>query len=42
MSFFIRGSPGRFGGRGKNTFWQRGNMRPRFSIHFDANPQELN
>jgi hypothetical protein len=40
MSFFSRGSNGR--GRGRNNFWQRGNRRPRFSIHFDVDPQELN
>jgi hypothetical protein len=42
MSFFSRGSHGRGGGRGRNNFWQRGNKRPRFSIHFDVDPQELN
>jgi len=29
-------------GRGRNSFWQRGNRRPRFYIHFDVDPEELN
>ena len=36
MSFFSRGSHGR--GRGN---WNKGPRRPRFSIHFDADSQEL-
>jgi hypothetical protein len=28
--------------RGRGNNWQRGNRRPRFSIHFDVDPQELN
>jgi len=44
MSFFSRGSHGRGRNKGRvwNNFWQRGNMRPRFSIHFDVDTQELN
>jgi hypothetical protein len=40
MSFFSRGSHGR-NKRGRRN-WNRGPRRPRFSIHFDADPQELN
>jgi hypothetical protein len=40
MSFFNRGSHGK-NNRGRGN-WNRGLRRPRFSIHFDANPQELN
>jgi hypothetical protein len=40
MSFFSRGIHGR-NNRGRGN-WNRGPRRPRFSIHFDANPQELN
>jgi hypothetical protein len=40
MSFFSRGSHGR-GNRGRGN-WNRGPRRPRFSIHFDADSQELN
>jgi hypothetical protein len=40
MSFFSRGIHGRKN-RGKGN-WNRGPRRPRFSIHFDAYPQELN
>jgi hypothetical protein len=40
MSFFSRGSHGR-NNRGRVN-WNRGPRRPRFSIHFDADPQELN
>ena len=40
MSFFSRGSNGR-NNRGKGN-WQRGHRKPRFSIHFDVDPQELN
>jgi hypothetical protein len=40
MSFFSRGSHGR-NNRGRGN-WNRGPRRPRFSIHFDADPQELN
>jgi hypothetical protein len=40
MSFFSRGIHGRNNmGRGN---WNRGPRRPRFLIHFDAYPQELN
>jgi hypothetical protein len=39
MSFFSRGSHGR-GNRGRGN-WNRGLRRPIFSIHFDANSQEL-
>ena len=40
MSFFSRGNHGRNnGGRGN---WHQGHMRPRFSIHFDVDPQVLN
>jgi hypothetical protein len=42
MNLFSRGIHDRGRGRGRNNFWQRGNMRPRFSIHFDVDPQELN
>jgi hypothetical protein len=40
MSFFNRGSHGR-NNRGRGN-WNRGPIRPRFSIHFDTDPQELN
>jgi hypothetical protein len=40
MSFFSRGSHGR-NNRGRGN-WNRGPRRPRFSIHFDVDPQELN
>jgi hypothetical protein len=40
MSFFSRGIHGR-NNRGRGN-WNRGPRRPRFSIHFDADPQELN
>ena len=40
MIFFSRGSHGR-NNRGRGN-WNRGPRRPKFSIHFDANPQELN
>jgi hypothetical protein len=39
MSFFSRGSHGR-GNRGRDN-WNRGPRRPRFSIHFDVDSQEL-
>jgi hypothetical protein len=39
MSFFSRGSHGR-GNKGRGN-WNRGPRRPRFSIHFDADSQEL-
>jgi hypothetical protein len=39
MSFFSRGSHGR-GNRGRGN-WNRGPRRPRFSIHFDVDSQEL-
>jgi hypothetical protein len=39
MRFFSRGSHGR-GNRGRGN-WNRGPRRPRFSIHFDADSQEL-
>jgi hypothetical protein len=39
MSFFNRGSHGR-GNRGRGN-WNRGPRRPRFSIHFDVESQEL-
>jgi hypothetical protein len=42
MSFFSRGSNGRGANRGRGNNWQRGHRRPRFSIHFDVDPQELN
>jgi hypothetical protein len=44
MSFFSKGSHGRGRnrGRGWNNFGKRGNERPRFSIHFDVDPQKLN
>jgi hypothetical protein len=39
MSFFTRGSHGRNNiGRGN---WNKGPRRPKFSIHFDLDPQEL-
>jgi len=40
MSFFNRGSHGR-NNKGKGN-WNIGPRRPRFSIHFDVDPQELN
>jgi hypothetical protein len=40
MIFFSRGSNGR-NNRGEGS-WNRGHRRPRFSIHFDIDPQELN
>jgi hypothetical protein len=40
MSFFNRGSHSR-NNMGKGN-WNKGPRRPRFSIHFDAYPQELN
>jgi hypothetical protein len=40
MSFFSRGNNGR-NNRGRGN-WHRGHRRPRFSIHFDVDPQELN
>ena len=39
MRFFSRGIHGR-GNRGRGN-WNRGPRRPRFSIHFDADSQEL-
>jgi hypothetical protein len=39
MSFFSRGSDGR-GNQGRGN-WNRGHRRPRFSIHFDVDSQEL-
>jgi hypothetical protein len=39
MSFFSRGSHGR-GNRGRGN-WNQGPRRPRFSIHFDDDSQEL-
>jgi hypothetical protein len=39
MSFFSRGSHGR-GNRGRGN-WNRGPRRPRFSIHFDVDSEEL-
>jgi hypothetical protein len=42
MSFFSKGSHDIGRVRGRNTFWQIGNKRPRLSIHFDVDPQELN
>jgi hypothetical protein len=39
MSFFSRGSHDR-GNRGRGN-WNRGPRRPRFSIHFNANSEEL-
>jgi hypothetical protein len=39
MNFFIGGSHGR-GNRGRGN-WNRSPRRPRFSIHFDADSQEL-
>jgi hypothetical protein len=39
MRFFSRGSHGR-GNRGRGN-WNRGPRRPRFSIHFDVDSQEL-
>jgi hypothetical protein len=39
MRFLSQGSHGR-GNRGRGN-WNRGSRRPRFSIHFDADPQEL-
>lgn len=48
MSFFSRGNYGG-GNRGRgnrdrrpNDFWQRGNKRLRFSIHFDVDSKEFN
>jgi hypothetical protein len=40
MSFFSRGSHGQ-NNRGRGN-WNRGPRRPRFWIHFDAEPKELN
>ena len=40
MRFFIRVNHGR-GNRGRGN-WNRGPRRPRFLIHFDVDPQELN
>jgi hypothetical protein len=40
MSFFSRGSNGQ-NNRGRGN-WNQGHRRPRFSIHFHADPQELN
>jgi hypothetical protein len=40
MRFFSRGNNGR-NNRGRGN-WNRGPRRPRFSIHFDVDPQELN
>jgi hypothetical protein len=40
MSFFSRGSHGR-NNRGRGN-WYKGPRRPRFSIHFHVDPQELN
>jgi hypothetical protein len=40
MRFFSRGNNGR-NNRGRGN-WNRGHRRPRFSIHFDVDPQELN
>jgi hypothetical protein len=40
MIFFSKGIYGR-NNRGRGN-WNRGPRRPRFSIHFDANTQELN
>jgi hypothetical protein len=40
MSFFSRGNNGR-NNIGKVN-WNRGHRRPRFYIHFDDDPQELN
>jgi hypothetical protein len=39
MNFFSRGSHGR--GNKVRENWNRGPRRPRFSIHFDADSQEL-
>jgi hypothetical protein len=39
MGFCSRGSHGR-GNRGRGN-WNRGPRRPKFSIHFDADSQEL-
>jgi hypothetical protein len=45
MIFFSRGSHGR-GNRGRgrrpNDFWQGGNKRLHFSIHFDVDSEEFN
>jgi len=41
MSFFSRDSNGRGANRGIGN-GKRGHRRPWFSIHFDADPQELN
>ena len=40
MIFFNGGIHGR-NNRGRGN-WNRGRRRPRFSIHYDADPQELN
>ena len=40
MKLFSRGSHGRNNKGIRN--WNRGPRRPRFSIHFDVDPQELN
>ena len=42
MTFFSRGSNGRGENKGRGNNWQKGHRRPRFSIHFDVDPQELN
>jgi len=42
MIFLSRRSNDRGANRGSGNNWQRGHIRPRFSIHFDADPQELN
>ena len=39
MSFLSRGSHGR-GNKGRGN-WNRGPRRPKFSIHFDVDSQEL-
>jgi hypothetical protein len=40
MKFFSRGNNDR-NNRGRGN-WNRGHRKPRFSIHFDVDPQELN
>jgi hypothetical protein len=46
MSFFSRGNndigANRGANRDKGNNWKRSHKRPQFSIHFDADPQELN
>jgi hypothetical protein len=42
MSFFSKGNNSRGANKDRGNNCQRGHRRPQFSIHFDADPQELN